>query len=436
MPNSVDEDSQQSSSSSLPVDSSNDENRRPPRITSLLSDTETLDEGFETQSNVSETVEPISRSCPFGTNSNERKSVSADETLADEFSRRLIFNSTRRLSHDSHIRDNNSRRASLFNSRSGSLLKTSKSAYNNSTFLSNGQQNQSNKTFTKRTPSAESLGLISTNNNGINGIRSNRHIQRCAVSRRIWNEKDTDETSKSLITSPPSSLPSSSMSQTTIESDEVSSSSTVTTTTTTTTTMTRTTMTNHRLSSVKSKNKIRHLQSLTNTPTRCNSPIIRPVSSRLGHANSCQNVSTTTVNSPRTSSSTKTRSPSNIFLHNSQILRSSFTRTTDKPLRAFHVSTTTNSESFLSHRSSLRTRRFVGSGNDVESTAISSPRYVRKPPSSWHHSKSLTNKALTTVLPSSNLNPNRKASTSTIDLHKANSINSSTFQRLTQSRQL
>ncbi|CAF4578535.1 unnamed protein product, partial [Rotaria magnacalcarata] len=70
------------------------------------------------------------------------------------------------------------------------------------------------------------------NNNAANGIRSSRHIQRCAVSRRIWTEKDVDEASKTLTTSPPSSLPQPFTLQNTMEPDEVSSSSTLTAATT------------------------------------------------------------------------------------------------------------------------------------------------------------------------------------------------------------
>ncbi|CAF3345158.1 unnamed protein product [Rotaria sp. Silwood1] len=443
LPNSIDDDSQQSSSLSLPVDTLNDENSCLPTIPSLLSDSETLDEGFETQSNVSETVEPTSRSCPLETNSNEineTKFISTDETLADELTRRLTFSSTRRLSHDSNIRNN--RRTSSSNGRSASLLKTSTSAYSYPTFTLTGQQNQQNTTlFTKRTPSAESLRSISTNNNNnnnnntANGIRSSRHIQRCAVSRRIWTEKDTDETTKTTLNnSSPSSLSQTLTSQTTIEPDEVSSSSTLTTITTTTTTA----MTNHRISSMKPKNKIRNLHSITDSSFRSYSPIIRKVSSRLAHASSCQNVSTTTtINSPKSSPLTKTRSPPNFFLNSSQILRSSFSRPNEKPLRAYQMSTTTNNESSSSNRSSPKTQRLVSSNTDIESTSIASPKHLRKPPSSWHHQKALTNKTLlTTVLPSSGLHTNRKTSTSTLDLRKPNPINSSVFQRLTQSKRL
>ncbi|CAF2861394.1 unnamed protein product [Rotaria sp. Silwood2] len=437
LPNPIDDDSQQSSSSSSPVDISNDENRCLPTIPLLLSDSETLDEGFETQSNVSETVELTSRSCPLETNSNEineTKSISTDEILADELTRRLTFSSTRRLSHDSNIRNNN-RRMSLSNGRSASLLKTSTSAYSYPTFTLTGQQNQQNKAFTKRTPSAESLRSTSTNNNNTtNGIRSSRHIQRCAVSRRIWTEKDTDETSKTTInTFSPLSLPQSLTSQTTIEPDEVSSSSTLTTTTTTTTTA----MTNHRISSMKPKNKFRNLQSITDSSFRSYSPIIRKVSSRLSHASSCQNVSTTTINSPKSSPLTKTRSPPNFFLNSSQILRSSFSRPNEKPLRAYHMSTITNNESSSSNRPSPRTRRLFSSNTDLESTSVASPKNLRKPPSSWHHQKALTHKTtLPTLLPSSGLHTNRKTSTSTIDLRKTNPMNSNVFQRLAQSKRL
>ena len=351
---------------------------------------------------------------------NETQSEPADEILADEFTRCLTFNSTRRLSHDSSIRNNNNnKRTSTSNGRSTSLLKTSSSAYSYPTFTSTDQQNQSNKTFTKRTPSAESLRLTSTNNNAAIAIRSSRHIQRCAVSRRIWNEKDTDETLKNLATSPPPS-------QTVVEPDEVSSSSTVTTTTTTTST------TNRRLSSTKSKNKIRNLHTLTDTSTRSNSPIIRKAPSRLGHASSCQNVSTATANSPKSSPLTKTRSPPSFFLNSSQIHRSSVNRSAEKPLRAFNLSTAMNNES-----SSPRTRRLFSSNTDIDSTSLSSPRTLRKPPSSWHHQKPLPTKStISAVLPSSNLSCNRKKSTSTFDLRKTSSTNNSVFQRLTQSKRL
>jgi hypothetical protein len=93
-----------------------------------------------------------------------------------------------------------------------------------------------------------------------------------------------------------------------------------------------------------------------------------------------------------------------------------------------HISTTINNES-----SSPRTRRLFGSNNDLASAAISSPKTPRKPPSSWHHQKYLATK---TSLHSSNLTANRKTSTSTIDLHKINSLNNHTFQRLTQSKRL
>jgi len=193
-------------------------------------------------------------------------------------------------------------------------------------------------------------------------------------------------------------------------------------------------MSNRRLSSTKPKNKIRNLHTLTDTSSRSNSPIVRKIPSRLGHASSCQNISTATTNSPKSSSLTKTRSPPSFFLNSSQILRSTFTRPTEKPLRAFHMSTTINNES-----SSPRTRRLFSSNNDIDSTSTSSPKNLRKPPSSWHHQKSLTNKTpLTTVLHSSNLTTNRKSSTSTIDLRKTNlsNNNNNTFQRLTQSKRI
>jgi hypothetical protein len=382
----------------------------------LLSDSETLDEGFETQSNVSETVESIPRSCPLEIISNETHSESADEMLADELTRRLTFNSTRRSSHDGSIRNNNNKRTSGSNGRSTSLLKTSTSAYSYPTFTSTGQQNQSNNTFTKRTPSVESLRSTSTNNNNNTAIsiRSSRHIQRCAVSRRIWNEKDTDETSKNLATSPPPT--SFSTLQTAVEPDEVSSSSTVTTTTTTT---------NRRISSTKSKNKIRNLHTLTDTSSRSNSPIIRKAPSRLSHASSCQNVSIATTNSPKSSPLTKTRSPPSFFLNSSQIHRPA-----EKPLRAFHLSTAMHNES-----SSPRTRRLFCSNTDIDSPSLSSPKNLRKPPSSWQHQKPVPTKStISTVLPSSNLSSNRKKCTSTIDLRKTTPTNSSVFQRLTQSK--
>jgi hypothetical protein len=397
----------------------------------LLSDSETLDEGFETQSNVSETVEPTPRSCPIETISNEineTKSAPIEETLADELTQRLTFTTTRRLSHDSSLRHNN-KRTSISNGRSTGLLKTSTSAYSYPTFTSIGQQNQANNAVTKRTPSVESLRLTSTNNNtAALLLRSSRHIQRCAVSRRIWNEKDTDDTSKNLATSPPPPPPSVST-----EPDEVSSSSTVTTTTTTTITSTATTA-NRRLAATKPKSKIRNLNSLTGASSpRSNSPIIRKVPPRLSHASSCQNVSNTTNNSPKSSPLTKTRSPPSFFLNSSQVHRSTFSRPTEKPLRALHIPTNINNES-----SSPRTRRLFSSNNDLTSASTSSPKSPRKPPSSWHHQKSLANKTspLTTAIHSSNLTVNRKTSTSTIDLHKINSLNNPNLQRLTQSKRL
>jgi hypothetical protein len=426
LPTPVDDDSQQSSSSLFPVDTSNDENRTEPTIPLLLSDSETLDEGFETQSNVSETVEPTPRSCPLETTSNE-----TDETLADELTRRLTFNSTRRLSHDSSTSRNNNKRTSLSIGRPPSLLKTSTSAYSYPTFTSTGQQNQQNNTFTKRTPSVESLRSTSTNNNAAIAIRSSRHIQRCAVSRRIWTEKGTDETSKTLHTSPPPPPSTVSVPQVSIEPDEISSSSTVTTTTTITTTTKTTT---RRLASSKPKNKIRNPHSLTDSSSCSNSPVLRKIPSRLGHASSCQNVSTATINSPKSSPLTKTRSPPSFFLNSSQILRSALSRSTEKPLRAFHMSTTMPNES---QSPSSRARRLFSSSSDIESTSISSPRTTRKPPSSWHHQKPLTNKTtLPTVLSSSSFASNRKTSLSTTDLRKTNPLNNSVFQRLTQSKRL
>ncbi|CAF4497689.1 unnamed protein product, partial [Rotaria socialis] len=450
IPNLIDDDSQQSSSSSLPADASNDDHRCLPTMPSLSSDSETLDEGFETQSNVSETVEPTPRSCPLETTSNEineTKSEPNDETLADELTRRLTFSSTRRLSHDSNIR-NNSRRTSLSHGRPTSLLKTSTSAYSYPTYTSNGQQNQQSKTsISKRTPSAESLRSISNNNNNnaANGIRSSRHIQRCAVSRRIWTEKDVDEASKTLTTSPPPSLPQPFTLQNTMEPDEVSSSSTLTaaattatrTTTTTSTTSTATTITNHRLASAKPKAKILNIQSVVDSSFRAYSPIIRKVSTRLGHASSCQNVSTTTMNSPKATHLTKTRSPPNFFLNSNQLLRSSFTRPNEKPLRAYQMSNTTNNESASLNRPSPRTRRLFSSNTSLESTSISSPKNLRKPPSSWPHQKPLANNTtVPTALPSTSLNPKRKTSASTIDLRKTNPMNSSVFQRLNHSKRL
>ncbi|CAF0909359.1 unnamed protein product [Adineta steineri] len=448
--NPIEDDSQQcssSSSSSLPADISNDENHSLPIIPLLLSDSETLDEGFETQSNISETVELITpRSCPLEPISHEINDIkcrSIEETLADDLTRRLTFNSTRRLSHDSGIRIN-SKRISLANARQGSLLKTSASAYSYPTFNSNGLQNQHKHLFTKRTPSAESIrSILNNNNSSAIALRSSRHIQRCAVSRRIWTEKDTDDTSKTPATSPSSSTPlsPSSTQPTSVEPDDVSSSSTATTTTTTTTAKTSTmTMMNHRIPSSKAKNKIRNLQSLTNASSRSNSPLIRKIPPRLGHASSCQNVSTITPTNTNSKSSliTKTRSPPNFFLNSSQLLRSTFTRSNnEKPLRAFQMSTTMNNESSVLNRPSPRIRRLFSSSSDIESTTISSPKPVRKPPSSYHHQKSSTNKTvLTTVLPSSSLPTNRKKSTSTSDLRKTTPMNSSVFQRLTQSKRL
>lgn len=411
---------------------------------SLLSDSETLDEGFETQSNVSETVEPTSRSCPLGTISNdinETKSLPTDENLADELTRRLTFTTTRRLSHDSNIRNyNNNKRTSLSHGRPANSLKTSTSAYSYPTFASNGQQNQTNKTsVTKRTPSAESVRSMS-NSNSNNGVRSSRNIQRCAVSRRLGTEKDTDETSKSLTasSSPASSFSQSLTVQNPIEPDEISSSSTLTTTTTktNTTSSTATTITNHRISSTKAKTRVRNLQTSTESSVRSYSPIIRRVSSRLGHANSCQNVSTTT-NSPKPSLLTKPQPTPNFYLNSNQILRSSFSRPNEKPLRVYNLSNTPNNESISSNRTSSKARRLFSSNTNLDTSSTSSPKNYRKPPSSWHHQKSAPNKtSLTTVLPSSNLNTNRKSSTSTVDLRKNNPVNSSVFQRVNHSKRL
>jgi hypothetical protein len=146
----------------------------------------------------------------------------------------------------------------------------------------------------------------------------------------------------------------------------------------------------------------------------------------------------TTINTPKSSPLTKIRSPPGFFLNSSQILRSTFTRSTEKPLRAFQMSTSmNNNESSSVNRPSPRTRRLLSSSSDMDPTSISSPKNLRKPPSSYHHQKPLTNKApLTTVLPSSSLSVNRKKSTSTNDLRKTHPMNSSVFQRLTQSKRL
>ena len=421
----VDEDSQPSSTSSLPVHTSNDGNRSLPTIPLLLSDSETLDEGFETQSNVSETVEPTPRSCPMETH--ETISTPVDETLADELTQRLTFITTRRLSHDSSLQ-NNKKLTSPSNDRPRGLLKTSTSAYSYPSFTAIGQQNSPNDTITKRTPSAESLRSTSNNNNTTLTIRSSRHIQRCAVSRRIWNEKDPDDSSKNLATSPPP--PSSAVP---LELDDVSSSSTVTTTTTANST---TTTANRRsTTTTKSKSKIHNLHTLTDTSSRSNSPIIRKVSPRLGHASSCQNVSNTTSNSPKSSPLIKTRSPPSFFLNSSQVHRSTFTRSTEKPLRALHMSTTMTNE-----RSSPKTtRQLYSSTADLNSSLTSTTKPSRKPPSSWHHQKSLANKSSplsTTTVPASNLTSNRKASSSANDLRKSHSLSNPTFQRVTQSKRL
>lgn len=319
-------------------------------------------------------------------------------------------------------------------------MKTSTSAYSYPTFASNGQQNQTNKTsVTKRTPSAESVRSMS-NSNSNNGVRSSRNIQRCAVSRRLGTEKDTDETSKSLTasSSPASSFSQSLTVQNPIEPDEISSSSTLTTTTTktNTTSSTATTITNHRISSTKAKTRVRNLQTSTESSVRSYSPIIRRVSSRLGHANSCQNVSTTT-NSPKPSLLTKPQPTPNFYLNSNQILRSSFSRPNEKPLRVYNLSNTPNNESISSNRTSSKARRLFSSNTNLDTSSTSSPKNYRKPPSSWHHQKSAPNKtSLTTVLPSSNLNTNRKSSTSTVDLRKNNPVNSSVFQRVNHSKRL
>ena len=436
---SVDDDSQPTSSSSLPADGSHDEeNRALPTVPFVLSDSETLDEGFETQSNVSETVEATPRSCPMETRSIDIPSSRVDETLAEQLTKRLSFNANRRSSHDSSIRSN-SKRNSTTNNRSISSLRTSTSAYSYPSFASIDQQTTSTNKCSKRTPSVESLRLPSTNNtnNAVSGTRVNQHIQRCAVSRRISTEKESDETSKSLTNSPQSaSVP------TTMEPDEISSSSTVTTTATTvintkinprTTTTTTTTISNRQLPTNKSKTKIRNLNNSSSSP-RSNSPNIRKISPRLTHANSYQNVSTITNNTtttPKSSpSTTKSRSPPNFFLNSTQLLRSTFTRSTDKPLRALPLSPNLTHET----SSSSKSRRLFSSNHDLNATSTASPKSSRKPPSSWHNPKSLTNKTsplTTTVLHSSNLTSNnRKTSSSTTDLRKT----TSSFQRLTQSK--
>lgn len=424
MANPIDEDSQPSSSLSLPVNISNDTNRSLPTIPLLLSDSETLDEGFETQSNVSETIEPTPRSCPIETN--ETISTSVEETLANELTQRLTFITTRRLSHDSSLH-HHKKLMSPSNDRPRGLLRTSTSAYSYPTFTAIGQrQNSLNDTFTKRTPSAESLRLTSNNTNNNNAtliMRSSRHIQRCAVSRRIWNEKDTDDPSKSLTTSPPP--PSSSTVPP--EPDDASSASTITTTPTTTTTNNN----NRRSITTKPKSKIHNLHTVSDNASRSNPPNIRKVSPRLGHASSCQNVSNTTSNSPKSSPLVKTRSPPSFFLNSNQIHRSTFTRSSEKPLRALHMSTTMTNE-----RSSPKTTRpLYSSTTDLNSSLTSTVKTTRKPPSSWHHhQKSLANKS--TTVHSTNLTTNRKASSSANDLRKSHTLSNPTFQRLTQSKRL
>ena len=419
--NPIDDDSQPSSSSlSLPVNTSNNANRSLPMIPLLLSDSETLDEGFETQSNVSETVEPTPRSCPIETipnATNETISTPVEETLANELTQRLTFINTRRLSHDSSL-PNNHKSPTHSNNRPRGLLKTSTSAYSYPSFTAIGQQKSQNERSTKRTPSVESLRLTSSTSNATLTIRSSRHIQRCAVSRRIWNEKDTDDSSKNPATSPPAST-------TPPEPDEASSSSTVTN---------ATTVTNRRPIATKPKNKPRNLTILTDTSSRSNSPIIRKAPPRLGHATSCQNVSTTTSNSPKSSPLIKTRSPPNFFLNSSQIHRSTFARPTEKPLRALPLSTTTTNET----SSPKTTRPLYSSNTDLNSSLSSTVKPSRKPPSSWHHQKSLVNKSVpsSTTLHTSNLTTHRKTSSSTTDLRKSNSLTNPAFQRLTQSKRV
>ncbi|CAF0726689.1 unnamed protein product [Adineta ricciae] len=440
--NSGEDDNPQSSSSSVPVDHSNEENPSLPIVAFLLSDSETLDEGFETQSNVSEPVEITPRSCPLETNVNETKSITLEETLADDLTRRLTFNSTRRLSHDSGMRNNINKRTTVSSSRPTSLLRTSASAYSYPTFNSNGLQSQVKNLMAKRTPSAESVRYTSNNNNNTTAIsiRSSRHIQRCAVSRRIWTEKDADEPSKTPAISPPPSLPSV---PTAAEPDEVSSASTLTTTTAVakTATSASSAVSNRRTTSSKPKSKTRTIQPVANVSSRPNSPKIRKMSSRLSHASSCQNVSsstttTTTNNHSKPSVVTKTRSPPNFFLNSSQLLRSTFTRPTEKPLRAFQTSTAANQDSSALKRPSPRTRRLFSSSSDLDSNSVSSPKSIRKPPTSYHHQKSATKTTLTNVLPSTSLPNNRKKSTSTTDLRRTTPINNSVFQRLTSSKRL
>ena len=429
----MEDESPPSSSSSSPANTSSGDLLTVPIIPSLtLSDSETLDEGFETQSNVSETIESTPRPCPIETTSfNETISLPSDELLADELTRRLNFNSTRRLSHDSSTSSVHHKRTSMSHGRPLSSLKTSTSAYSYPTFSSCKQQNQLSHSFTKRTPSAESLRSTSTSNNAANAIRSSRHIQRCAVSRRISTEKDVDDTTKPSTTTSTSLV----SPPTTTEPDEISSSSTLTTTTTTVTAPITTTTTNRRLVPMKPKHKIRSVHALATSGSRSNSPMASKALSRLGHASSCHNVSTgANIGSPKSSALTKTRSPPTFFLNSSQIVRSSFSRPSEKPLRALHLSTTMNHESLANTRASPRSRRLLSSSSDVESTSTSSPKHPRKPPSSWHHTKSVTNKAmLTTVLPASNnLAIHRKASTSALDLRKT--APTSVFQRVNASK--
>ena len=165
----------------------------------------------------------------------------------------------------------------------------------------NSIHQQKMNVFTKRTQSLENSRPISTNNN-------NRHIQRCAVSRRISIEK----TSKVRAVSPSSPIQS------------------------------QTPTLNRRMTSTKSKNTIRNHHSVTNIST--------------------------------------------------------FARSSERPLRAFQMSTIINKES------------------------PSSPKNNRKSSSTLHHRhqlispKGLTNKTiLPTVLPSSNVIANQKRSTNTID---------------------
>ena len=429
----VDEDSQQSSSLSLPLDTSAGDPVDTPLLPSLtLSDSETLDEGFETQSNVSETVEPSSRSCPLETNlcdeNKEVKSLPTDEALADELTRRLNFTSTRRLSHDSHTNNLLHKRTSFSHGRSLGSLKTSASAYSYPTFISIGQLNQPGTGFPKRTPSAESIRSASKNHhNASNIIRTTRHIQRCAVSRRISTEKKNDENSKTASAN--SKAPNS-----TAETDEVSSSSTITTTISTAN------ITQRRAMPAKTKTKLRSSHPLSISISRSNSPLNSSKAvPRLGHASSCQNISVPTGNSSSKSSlSGKVVRPSGTFLLNtSQILRSSFTRPSERPLRALPMNMTMNSESINSHRSSPRSRRLLSSSSDVESNSISSPRNLRKPPSSWHHGKSLVNRSnlAATILPTPNgFTGNRKTSASSTDLRKTSSISTTTFHRSTTSK--